>query len=188
MRYFQFHQMICPHKITRVALDMDGVIANFCKAARAAMGDPYPKEPFQIPDGWLDNNDKNLWVYCKGHNFWKNIKPFPWHKKLIKVVDDNCDDWRFITKPSNDVGSYSGKYEWIKEHTKGGIDKLWMVNGSKAYACTGPHHLLIDDNTKNCEEWRAAGGAAYQWSEISANWPEKEVQKRLDEIEELLQN
>jgi len=175
-------------KITRVGLDIDGVLANFCKAAASAMNKPYPSEPFAVPNSWLDDDNNTLWKRCHGHDFWANIELFPWAKKIHKIVDSNCADWRFITKPSFDPGSYSGKYEFVKNNFKNGVSKLWCVNGSKAYACTGPHHLLIDDNTKNCEEWRAAGGTAYQWSEISANWPEKEVQKRLDEIEELLQN
>ena len=171
--------------ITRVALDLDGIIVNFCKGARAAMGDEYPAEPFQVPDKWLDEGGKNLWQYCRGHDFWANLEPFPWAHKLVKIVKNNCKDWRLVTKPSFDRGAYSGKYEWVVNNLKGCASHLWLVNGSKAYACTGPHHLLIDDNAKNCAEWAVAGGTVYRWPEISANWPEKEVQKRLDEIQKL---
>ena len=175
-------------KITRIGLDIDGVIANFCKAAAAAMNKPYPSEPFAIPDGWLDDKDKTLWRCCRGHDFWANIELFPWAKKIVKIVDSNCGDWRFITKPSFDPGSYSGKYEFVKNNFKNGVSRLWCVNGSKAYACTGPHHLLIDDNKKNCEEWEAAGGTVYRWTEISANWPEEKVEKRLEELRKLFEN
>lgn len=178
-------QNINKQRITRVFLDLDGVIANFCKGARAAMNDPYPTEPFEIPDNWLDMEGKNLWHFCRGHDFWANLDPFPWYKDIIKIVNSNCADWKFMSKPSCDAGSYSGKFEWLKKHVKGGVNRLWLVNGSKALACTGPHHLLIDDNAKNCNEWKEAGGTVYRWTEISANYPQEEVNKRLDEIRKL---
>ena len=171
--------------ITKIALDIDGVLANFCKAAAVAMGKHYPAEPFEIPDGWLDDKEDSLWKYCRGHDFWANIELFPWAREIHKIVDSNCADWRFITKPSFDPGSYSGKYEFVKNNFKNGVSHLWCVNGSKAYACTGPHHLLIDDNAKNCKEWEEAGGIVYRWTEISANYPKEEVNKRLDEIRNL---
>lgn len=177
------------HHITKVALDLDGVLANFCKAAAEKMGRHYPQEPFAVPNLWLDDDKKALWKSCRGHDFWVNIEPFPWAKKLIRIVNSNCNDWRFITKPSVDAGAYSGKFEWITKHTKGAVKEgtryLWLVNGCKSYACTGPHHLLIDDNDENCAKWKEAGGTVYQWTEISANWPEKEVEKRLLEIKNL---
>lgn len=175
-------------KITHVGLDVDGVLANFCKAACAKMGRPYPSEPFAVPDRWLDDKKGSLWKHCRGHDFWVNIEPFPWAKKIHKIVESSGVDWRFITKPSFDPGSYSGKYEFIKNNFKNGVSKLWCVNGSKAYACTGSHHLLIDDNKKNCDEWEATGGTVYRWSEISENWPEEEVNKRLEELRALLDN
>lgn len=174
--------------ITKVFLDLDGIIVNFCKGAALALGKEYPKEPFAVPDMWLDLDKNNLWKYCRGHDFWANLEPFPWYKDIIKIVDSNCPDWKFMSKPSCDAGSYSGKFEWVKNHVKGGVSRIWLINGSKAYACTGKHHLLIDDNAKNCREWEAAGGTVYRWPEVSANWPEKEIEKRLDELRNLFNN
>jgi len=172
-------------KITSVGLDLDGVLANFCKAAATKMCKTYPEEPFSPPNNWLDDANNTLWKCCRGHDFWADIEPFPWAQDIIKIVRTNCADWRFITKPSFDPGSYSGKYEWVRRHVKDGIKHLWLVNGSKAYACRGPHHLLIDDNDKNCREWEEAGGTVFKWKEISANWPQYDVQNRIEELKKI---
>jgi hypothetical protein len=171
--------------ITKVALDLDGVLANFCKAAANKMGKVYPEEPFQIPNNWLDDENNTLWKCCRGHDFWAQIEPFPWAQDILKIVRENCEDWKLVTKPSFDPGSYSGKFEWVRNNIKDGIRRLWLINGSKAYACTGPHHLLIDDNDKNCEEWEKAGGTVFKWKEISENWPQYDVATRLEELKSI---
>ena len=172
--------------ITKVALDLDGVLANFTKAACKKCGVLYPVDPKKFEENWLDEKTKDiLWKNCRGHDFWAEIEPFPWANEIVKIVNNNCADWRFITKPSFDPGSYSGKFDWVRMNFKDKIRHLWLVNGSKAYACTGPEHLLIDDNKKNCQEWRDAGGTVFEWEEVTPNWPQYDIAKSLDELKKV---
>lgn len=174
-------------KVKFVSLDIDGVLANFTKAACQAHGIHYPSA-YAFDNGWLDVQTENgLWRHCRGHDFWATLEKFPWADQLVKLVDSKVSDWRFLSKPSFDEGCYSGKYAWVRDNIDGNaIKRLCLVNGSKAFHCSGPDHLLIDDNTKNCQEWIKAGGQAYLWIEVSPDYPDVLIKNRFKQLEELL--
>lgn len=173
-------------KIDKIALDIDGVLANFSKSACKACGVEYPQSGL-FDDSWLDElvGDK-LYARCRGEVFWANLEIYPWAQQIVEAVDSSGIDWRFITKPMQDPGSYSGKYLWIKKHFPKHAEKLWIINGSKAFACDGPNSLLIDDMRKNLDAWANRGGSVYEWKEVTPDWPTVLINKRIEDIKDLL--
>lgn len=173
--------------IERIFLDLDGVMINFTKGACKALNLQYPKQ-FEFNGEWLYPNAGGpgpFWKAVNGHELWANLETFPWANDILKIVNSYTDNWRFLTKPSYDPGSYSGKYESVRKNF-GHINKLWLVNGDKDVVCRGPSDLLIDDKTENCEKWIAAGGTVYQWTEITDDYDPAVVKERLVRLKKLL--
>lgn len=181
--------------INRIFCDLDGVIVNFTKDCCKNHGVEYPKQ-VEFSDQWLDTTcdinhtdpKKFLTVKCHGHDFWANLEIFPWAYVIIAIVKASGREWRFLTKPTQDAGCYSGKYDWIKKYFPEDVKKLWIVNGDKSLVCRGKGDLLIDDKLENLNTWKAAGGSIYHWTEITPDWPKEKVQKRLDELHKIIYN
>lgn len=173
-------------------IDLDGCIVNCQKSMCYNVGIDYPSN-FQFPsDTWLYDkcaekgmSKSDFWAKNQGFDFWSSIPAFPWYKKLIEVVEKNSDDWMFLSKPSLDFGSFSGKASWVQKHF--GEKRLWLAQDHKEYAAA-PNHILIDDKKENCEKWAEHGGFSYQWIEITDDFDPAEVEKRLTEIENLIKH
>lgn len=167
-------------------IDMDGVLANFSKAACARHNVTYPTQA-KLEHSWLEDqvgHKGRFWMKIHGYDYWTQLEPFPWAKKLVALVNDHCDEWRILSKPSSDEHCYSGKYTWVKNHLHK-TKHLWLCNGTKSLLA-GPNRLLIDDYKKNIDEWRAAGGEAYHWEEVTDDYDKLEIEKRFGEIKSLL--
>lgn len=172
--------------IKRVCIDADGVLAAFSKACCERCGIQYPSE-YVFPDDWLDSRCKDrMWKHCLGYTFWFELEVFPWAHTLREIVSNHTPEWIYLTKPSLDPQCYAAKYDWIQKHFGDAKDRLWLANGTKAFCCRGPSDLLIDDALKNVEPWRAAGGTAFHWQEITPDYPADLVTKRLDDLKRVL--
>lgn len=178
-------------------IDLDSVCVNFNKSACKKISKYYSEIPYpsnyQFPsDKWLyDECEKNnvdkkqFWEIINGEDFWENLEIYPWTKKIIEIVENNSDNWMFLSKPSRDAGSWSGKYKWVQKHF--GEGKLWLVADHKEYAANSTN-ILIDDKKENCEKWASFGGFSYHWSEVTDDFNPNEINKRLTEIENLIKH
>lgn len=141
------------HKITKIYLDMDGVIADFNYAyikrfgitpAEAEAG----KEFYKHFDEFIAHRD------------FANLPLMPGAQQLIAYL-------RTLKIPTEILSSTSSekrhapiaeqKMEWLQRH---GIDfKVNLVPGKrfkKDYS--NPNSLLIDDTEQNIDQWRREGG------------------------------
>lgn len=174
--------------ITKVCIDLDGVMANFTKGACIACDVPYPSNSL-FAESWLDEQcAANMWDRCKGHDYWANLEPFPWVAALRNLVAEHTDQWVFLTKAAYhyDPGCYSGKCEWIHRHFPDDLNRLWIMNGDKSMMCRGPGDLLIDDKLRSVKPWARAGGTIYHWAEITSDYPSEKVAARLEDIKGIL--
>lgn len=171
-------------KFKLIALDLDGVIANFSKASCRKLGIEYPKNHTFVYGEMEERVGGKARFYSsiRGHDYWANIELYPWGKELIKLAKEFGEDWIILTKPTLDVGCYSGKYEFVRKNLHC-VDRLWIANGSKARVCHGPEYLLIDDKPKNGEDWVAKGGTFFNWPEVSED---VDVTQRLGDLKALL--
>jgi len=182
--------MLKNNKKITVFLDLDGTTVAMIKAACLKLGIKYPSN-YQFPDDkWLYSesekiglNKEQFWSIIRGVEFWENLEIYNWTKKLIQIIEQNTDNWAFLSKCSKDPECWSGKYKWFVKNF--GEKKLWLVSGNKELAASETK-ILIDDKKENCEKWSNAGGWSYLWPEITDNFDPTEVEKRLTEIENLI--
>ena len=130
----------------RIFLDLDGVMADFDRHANEQ------EKRHDNGDMKWDELDHQWWVTmpaCEG------AKDFYDAVRKMSIV-------KFLTAPSLDVDSFSGKAGWIQkflpERGKFALKDLILCSAGDKHCFAKPHHILIDDRIKNIEEWNAAGG------------------------------
>jgi 5'(3')-deoxyribonucleotidase len=132
-------------------LDLDGVLADFDKAAGAAMG--------------TDNIYKYEFVWGTG-KFWDKINDDPDFFRNLEVMPDCWDllgtvshlDPAILTAiPSTNGDEVARqKKEWVEENL-GGFNVITCLTKDKPNFCQ-PGDILIDDRAVNRGAWIAKGG------------------------------
>lgn len=144
-----------------IFLDMDGVVADFVKAACAAHGRTTDDvSHWDFFTKWGINEDQ-FWepVNAGGREFWANLEPFPWFDELVGMVKSADPDFFILTKPSRQASCLAGKLDWIHRHFgKRFRNYIFTPNKSPLAA---PGRLLIDDSDENVDGFLRHGGAAY---------------------------
>lgn len=145
-------------RVTDVFLDMDGLFVDFVGGALAALGataaDLKPGE-WHI-ERCLGITPAKFWERCSGHIFWESLRWMPDGVQVVEAAEAFAADaganlWVY-TSPSDDIGSFSGKYAWMKRHLPR-LARSLVLCCNKA-SMRKPGGLLIDDNDGNCAGWR----------------------------------
>ena len=144
--------------IKRIIVDLDGVLANFCKAALSA----YNINPNTKIEKWnffedFGLTEKEFWAGIRGKSFWFNIEPMPWMNDLITYIKDTGIPWIVATSPCRDYDCYSGKVEWLEKHLDLNYTQDAMI-GSRKYLMANRDTILIDDSGRNCNKFIEYGG------------------------------
>lgn len=147
-------------RITAVYLDVDGVLADFVGGACAA----HEFDRLRLAPGKWDISEcmgitlQEFWSKCRGHDFWRRLHLMPDAEVVIGAVNTlDCAQW-LLTQPSDDPGSYSGKYSWLCCHLPAW--KSVSIFARDKTGVAGPGRLLVDDNEVNVQAWQLAGGEA----------------------------
>lgn len=147
------------HKHTVIALDMDGVIADFDKGLKEIFGIDVASENF---------DKKNLYKNTAKHGdiFWKNLPKMPHADEIFEHVS-KYHDFFILTAymTSGKKECIAGKKEWLKSNF--GL----ITNDSNFICCHSANkgqytnhkgfkkdHLLIDDRIKNIINFKENGG------------------------------
>jgi len=146
--------------IEHILLDMDGVVVNFSDSALEAMG-----RPDVVVTQWNFNEHlgmtiSDFWQELErrtDESWWASLPKFPWSDELIGLVKSTAP-FTFATSPTRDPRSHSGKVAWIQREFGRQFRDYVMTGKKELMAKEGV--VLIDDNDKNCEKFRAAGGHA----------------------------
>lgn len=138
---------------------MDGVLVDFFNAALRIHG----RSEF-TESNWPKNFDMaavlglskaKFWEPLDTDHFWeKEVKLYPWAKKLINLFKDK--ECYLLSTPSENGAT--GKQRFINTHLPMFKDRYLL--GSCKEACAAKNTLLIDDLEKNCEKFKKAGGYA----------------------------
>lgn len=162
-----------------ILLDLDGVIVDFLAGAMEMMNVAYDKKykPSEYVDlhGKFGINDlygvseKEFWeVLSYDDRFWENLRPTPYGEKLFYWLK-GIAPVTICTAPNLDPECASQKLRWLKKHLK--VDIRDVVMCTKKYLLAG-NGILIDDNSKNCDEFTKAGGEAIL---VPSEWNTKGV-------------
>jgi len=156
-------------KNLRIFCDLDGVCSYWEESAASVCDIDFKNEEIrkQLKNGGCIEDfiggEKKMWklIDDAGEDFWRNMEILPWAKKLYNELNKRTEDFCFLTSPSLDPISVSGKIKWLRKHF-GDNFKDFLI-GSNKYLCASPNSLLIDDNEKKCKKFKEYGGKVFLW-------------------------
>ena len=156
-------------KLPDIYLDMDETIVDWISGANKALKDAgYPSFHDPYWNKYSDEEAENIrWgVINNTPNFWENLDFMPDGKQIWNFVKKYKP--KILSACGSRAGSIcrEGKKRWLAKHLgMNNLSGVHLVTRSekKKYAVIGGKStILIDDYTKNCTEYRAAGGIAIQ--------------------------
>lgn len=137
--------------MTRIYIDLDGVMADF---------DKYFFDTFGVESHKLD--DPTLWKWINGHgNFFRNLPLMPGALDFFKSVEHLNPTILTACPKTNYAVAAVQKRQWVYEHLSKDITVIPMLGGkNKCLFMHSPGDVLIDDFEKNCIPWAEHGGFA----------------------------
>jgi hypothetical protein len=152
-------------KITRIFLDLDGVLADWATAAIRL----HDRDPETVLGAWppgvyelatvLGISGNALWrpIDAAGAAFWAELEPLPWMLELFEACQ-RLAPTTILTAPSKHPSTPGGKTAWLQRHF-GSSFRGYLIGPDKA-ACARRGAVLIDDRDEGCKAFEAAGGHA----------------------------
>jgi 5'(3')-deoxyribonucleotidase len=163
-------ELIRTTELSKIYLDMDGVLADFF-AEYAKLAGVTSGSYRDIPPAKADPT-LNLMV---GTDFFHRLPKFPTADSLVKLVLEYVPAYAICSSPlrGDHENSEHWKREWIKDHLNPQPAEI-IITGQKerhAVNADGSPNILIDDRGTNIVAWRARGGIGikYQADEDSLN-------------------
>lgn len=159
-------------------LDMDGVIVNFMKQFELITG--------QHPDSLPDNDD--FWRVFRNHadGFFENAPAFDGYKEFIEQLYDIAEEYDMdfeiltaIPRKASAPNAEREKKSWVKAHDIDLKVNIGPYAVNKQNWCRQNKDVLIDDSTKNIEQWNAKGGIGILHTDFSKSL--KELRQRLEQ-------
>ena len=154
-------------KITKIYLDMDGVICDF--------QDRYKKLFDSLPerDDKTKTFYKNFDKFIEGRNF-ADLNMMEGSITLIHTLEKLYEEYGIVTEILSSTASEKRhetikeqKEEWLKTH--GITFKQNFVPGKQLkYKFAEPTALIIDDTVSVIDDWRRAGGQAIWHNNVPA--------------------
>ena len=145
-------------KKVQIYVDMDGVIANFVDGLKASVFPDYDDNKYMNDPKYRDAMWDRVAEYSEaGGKMWLELP----------VMDDAMELWNFLKPHKPQILSATGrraygaapqKKEWIKKNidTKVKVNLVVSARMKAQYAKKGD--ILIDDQPKALNPWKAAGG------------------------------
>ena len=153
-------------KDIRIFLDLDGVVVDWiggsCKVTGLDTEEKENRKRLKKGDriyNILGISEKEMWKKIDAtENWWEDLELLPWGKKLydaLSRVGSVC----FLTSPSDNSNSFSGKAEWIKKY----FPNTEFLIGKPKEFCAAPNSILVDDSDHKINKFRKWKGNAFLW-------------------------
>ena len=138
--------------ITKIFLDMDGVLANFVQGVE---GPKYLNGPF---DKQSDYDQRKVELSNAGLFF--DLPPMSDMQTLVDYVKDTGIDWEILSCSGmqNRDKVAKDKFKWIRKHVDIDVLVTCTLKGKEKAIFARPGHVLIDDKASNITAWKNAGG------------------------------
>lgn len=145
--------------MTRIYIDMDGVLANFDERMVLTFGKHFNE---------LGASSKERWEIISTHcqDIYSTLHPLPDADQLVTGIIDVCTEYGYIPSVLTAIPKYGRipnaeihKRRWIYEHWPILLENFFIGPHAvdKQLHCT-PGDILIDDSHLNIPQWNAAGG------------------------------
>ena len=151
-----YHGDMIKGKVSRIFIDMDGVLADFLKGVEAP---EYLGEP-------LTNDDEGHTTYdlrkkeLTDKRLFANLPPMVDMYELLAYVRHCETPWEILTAAGHvnrELVVYD-KTEWIKRYVDPNVVVTCTFSGTQKAAYAYEGSVLIDDRPKNIKAWEEAGG------------------------------
>jgi 5'(3')-deoxyribonucleotidase len=152
--------------MTKVLLDMDGVIADFVAGACAHHGIANPWDRPEMLGEWdfmkalPEGMSATTFWGSLGLDFWANLDKTSEADELVEYLEQRFGEENIciLSSPCLTPGCVEGKLLWIKKHYPR-LARSYLFGPRKEF-CARPNTLLIDDLDHNVWKFREHGGAA----------------------------
>ena len=147
-----------------VFFDMDGVLANFNKAADAIQKDRGNNKPFDELNDEEKAKVKAFWskVEERGPSFWADMEPIPQAVDLLNMLAEHKKIRLFVLSSLPKTGSElakQGKEAFLEKNFSGIFDGHFFTIGKpKGLFVRNQFDILIDDRISNVKNWQYNGG------------------------------
>ncbi len=105
------------------------------------------------------NMPKEVFWHRPSRGFWRNLRPYLAARDFVEFLETGPFDIYFMTAHAN-PDCAAAKLDWIDERFPKYRDRVLV--GHPKHLVANSHSILIDDCTKNCEDFIKAGGVAIQ--------------------------
>lgn len=146
-----------------IFLDLDGVCCDFLSGVARLFGheslDDLPVGEYDLAK--LFNTtwpDVDLRIRESVFPFWLNLKPYPWTKKMVRLLQEMGEVVILSSPWPQDSECHRQKLLWVDREL--GIPHSEVILTPHKHLLAAPGRLLIDDRIDTCQEWAMLGGAA----------------------------
>lgn len=157
------------NKQKQIYLDLDGVVVNWTKAAMGLCG-INADEPAVVNTltREYDAIDKLVgWALLAKHinsagtDYWVDLEFLPWGRQLVEYAINRVgsDNVAFVTSPGRFPHAPTGKFLWREKYYPG----LNLVITKAKHLLAKENAILIDDDSRQIDAFKAAGGATFLW-------------------------
>lgn len=168
--------------LTKVYIDLDGVLVNLEYGLKQKYNFEFPKEISSENKKKIDC----LWktIADEFPSIWEVLPPMPYYMDLVDIILE-IDPSPIILSASPEpyeeedhAVCRSHKIEWVKEHLGEGMAQRTIITKSKLkqeqilmypYA---DRKILVDDHPGNIKRWREAGGIGILHTSFSKTFDE----------------
>lgn len=150
-------------QLSHIFVDMDGVLADFVKAAlalhdRSEALETWPLGEFNMAKV-LGISTRQFWdkIDSAGTGYWSDLERYSWCEELVSNVVEHAP-MAILSSPSLSPDCAAGKLEWLQNFFGRGFRDFLI--GPQKHLCARPDAVLIDDSDRNVDRFREHGGHA----------------------------
>ena len=156
-------------EITKIFVDMDGVLANFVEGVESAK---YLNGPFEKQS---DYDQRKVELSNAGLFF--DLPPMSDMQTLVDYVKGTGIDWEILScsGEQNRDKVAKDKFKWIRKHVDIDVLVTCTLKGKEKAVFARPGYVLIDDKASNITAWQDAGGIGIYHT--NAKWTIEHLKK-----------
>jgi hypothetical protein len=142
----------------KLFVDLDGVLADFAKAASKLMDEPFDFKHYNTDKEFRNHMWSCVNPYVKaGGPFWENMDMLPDAQVLWNYVRKYKPTILTATGRKNQENVAAQKRAWVRKHL-GDYKVITVQDGADKAKHLVDNGVLIDDSPKAINPWKSSGG------------------------------